>query len=229
MNNRTLISEPVAQNENYVRMIAHEIRNPLTAIKMARSFLEEGIRSGKDPEMVEIFLEIVANNASKIEQLIKKLLQIPEDELSLFAPVDVCHLLDNTIASARDRIFLQNVNISRSYTPGFFVNGNAEKLAIAFLNIIINAIESMRQDQGKLWIAVYRTERNVKVVFKDNGSGMPEEVVKQIFDANFTRKREGFGFGLKHVKDILDEHNAVATVISKPGAGTSIVITFSGL
>lgn len=222
-------TEPVDQNENYVRIIAHEIRNPLTAIKMAGNFLKEGIRTNCDKEMLEIFIDITENNAKKIEDIVKKLLALKDNELSHHDPVDVCHIMDETLRKANDRIFLQNVTITKSYSPGHYVLGNAEKLSLAFLNIVVNAIESMESNEGKLWIAVYKTDDHVKIVFKDNGSGMEPSVATQIFDGNFSAKPGGFGFGLTHVKEILDEHHAHITVVSKLGVGTSVIVTFECL
>lgn len=144
-------------------------------------------------------------------------------------PVEICHVVDISLKRAKDRFFLKNVSITKSYTPGHFVRGNAEKLALAFLNIIINAIESMQNSEGKLWVAVYRTEEDIKVVFKDNGSGMDPELASRIFESGFSNKPGGFGIGLTHVKDILDEHRASVTVVSKSGTGTSVILTFNAL
>jgi two-component system, sporulation sensor kinase E len=213
-NNQKMGSENLSQSESFVRMIAHEIRNPLTAISIANKLLKEGIRENRDSEMLDIYIDILHNNAGKIEQLIRKLLELKEEELSLPMPVDLCHLIDHTISKAADRIFLQNVTISKSYTPGNLTKGNAEKLVLAFLNILINAIESMEQKEGKLWITVYRVDNIIKVIFKDNGKGM---------------EAESWGFGLTHVKEILDEHEATITLNSKPGNGTSVTIVFKGL
>lgn len=218
-----------SNNDNYVRIIAHEIRNPLTAIKMAGTFLKEAIREQRDSEMLEIFLDITANNVRKIELLVKKLLELKENELAPYEPVDICQIIDDTLSLANDRIFLQEVTITKNYAPGQFIRGNAEKLTLAFLNIVINAIESMNRGTGKLWIAVYRTEDNVKIMFKDNGAGMEPEIGRKIFDSRVSGKPDGLGFGLKHVKEILDEHKAIITVVSKSGVGTSVIVSFQPL
>jgi signal transduction histidine kinase len=144
-------------------------------------------------------------------------------------PTDICGIIEECLAKADDRIFLKQLDVTRSYSPGLLINGNAEKLSIVFLNIIINSIEAVKEGEGNLWITVYQLKDEVKVVFKDNGSGMEPEVADHMFDKNFSSKRKGLGVGMSHVKEILALHHASISVNSEPGTGTTITLAFKRL
>ena len=106
------------------------------------------------------------------------------------------------------------------------VQANLESLSLAFSNIIVNAIEAVSENEGKIWITAYQTKDKVNVIFKDNGAGMEPEVAHHMFEKNFSKKSKGLGVGLSHVKDALDSHNASVSVNSEPGTGTTILIEF---
>jgi signal transduction histidine kinase len=99
-------------------------------------------------------------------------------------------------------------------------------LSVVFLNIIVNAIEAVKEGEGKIWITAYEVKDKVKVIFKDNGAGMEPEVANHMFEKNFSKKSKGLGVGLAHVKQVLDVHNALVSVNSEPGTGTTILIEF---
>lgn len=209
-----------------IGMIIHEIRNPLTAISLANQSLRDEIHYDNLPLSFNIFTDIVFKNIDRIEALLKDLLSINCQGKLEFVPTDICDVIEDCLQKADDRIYLKKLDVSRSYSPGLLINGSAEKLSIVFLNIIINAIEAVKESEGNLWITVYQRKNEVRVVFKDNGSGMEPEVAAHMFDKNFSSKRKGLGVGMSHVKEILALHNASITVNSEPGTGTTIILAF---
>jgi len=214
--------------ENEIGMIIHEIRNPLTAISLANQSLHEEIEHDHLAPSLHTVSEIIAKNITRIEALLKELLQANCRQIE-FAPTDICDVIDSSLKQADDRIFLKQLEISKSYCPGLFIEGHAEKLSLAFLNIIINAIEAVQPGNGKIWITAYKRGDFIKIVFKDNGPGMPPEIASHMFDKNFSGKKNGLGVGLTNVKEILDRHNASVSVNSEPGTGTSIILIFQAV
>ena len=212
--------------QDRIGMIIHEIRNPLTAISLANQSLREEIQFDNLPLSLNIFTDIVSKNVNRIEALLKDLLSVNCESKIEFAPTDICGMIEECLEKADDRIFLKQVDVSRSYSPGLLINGNAEKLSLVFLNIIINSIEAVKEGEGYLWITVYQLKNEVKVVFKDNGSGMEPEVADHMFDKNFSSKGKGLGVGMSHVKEILALHHASISVNSEPGTGTTITLAF---
>jgi len=212
-----------------IGMIIHEIRNPLTAISLANQSLREEINDDKLPSSFHTYTDIVAKNINRIEGMLKDLLFINCQGKTELVPMDICDIIEECLAKADDRIFLKKMTVLRSYSPGLLINVNSQKLAIVFLNIIINAIEAVKEGEGNLWITVYQLKNEVKVVFKDNGSGMEPEVVDHMFDKNFSSKKKGLGVGMAHVKEILAAHDASISVHSEPGIGTTIILAFKRL
>ena len=212
-----------------IGMIIHEIRNPLTAISLANQSLREEINDDRLPSSFHTYTDIVAKNINRIEGMLKDLLFINCQGKRELVPMDICDLIEECLAKADDRIFLKKVAVFRSYSRGLLINVNSQELAIVFLNIIINAIEAVKEGEGNLWITVYQLKNEVKVVFKDNGSGMEPEVVDHMFDKNFSSKKKGLGVGMAHVKEILAAHDASISVHSEPGIGTTIILAFKRL
>ena len=189
--NVTLGENDRASVQDRIGMIIHEIRNPLTAISLANQSLREEIQFDNLPSSLNIFTDIVFKNINRIEALLKDLLSVNCEGKIEFAPIDICTIIEECLEKANDRILFKQVDVSRSYSPGLLINGNLEKLSIVFLNIIINAIEAVKQGEGNLWITVYQLKNEVKVVFKDNGSGMEPDVAHHMFDKNFSSKKTG--------------------------------------
>jgi len=216
--------DPLSVQER-IGMIIHEIRNPLTAISLANQSLREEIQYDNLPLSFNIFTDIVSKNITRIESMLKDLLSINCQNKMELVPTDICDVIEECLEKADDRIFLKKLDVSRSYSPGLLINGNADGLSIVFLNIIVNAIEAVKEE-GSLWITVYQLKNEVKVVFKDNGAGMEPEVAHHMFDKNFSGKTKGLGVGMSHVKEILALHNASISVNSEPGTGTTIILAF---
>jgi signal transduction histidine kinase len=135
--------------------------------------------------------------------------------------------MDDSIAEALDRITLQRINMQIRYcNEPCFVKANREKLRIAFLNIIINAVEAMEVGRGELDIDINTEDGTHTVIVKDNGCGIPEEHISRLFEPYFTSKRNGMGLGLAATLNILQSHRAQIDVTSVVNSGTTFTISF---
>ena len=101
-----------------------------------------------------------------------------------------------------------------------------EKLKIALLNIVINAVEAMEEQAGRLSVSLQRINNEAKLTISDNGCGISEENISHLFEPYFTQKRNGIGLGLTFTVNILQSHNAKIAVSSQPGIGTTFTINF---
>jgi len=97
---------------------------------------------------------------------------------------------------------------------------------LAFLNIIINAVEAMAEKEGVLVVEIYSTDEEHVVDITDNGTGISEENMQRLFEPYFTSKRNGMGLGLAATLNIIQSHNAHVDVKSEIGKGTTFSITF---
>ncbi|MCD6064375.1 MAG: domain S-box protein, partial [Flavipsychrobacter sp.] len=101
-----------------------------------------------------------------------------------------------------------------------------EKLKLALLNIVINAIEAMEEQKGTLTITLTQHQQQAVLKIADDGCGISEENITRLFEPYFTQKRNGMGLGLAFTLNILQSHKATVEVASKLEQGTTFTITF---
>lgn len=215
--------EKLGATGRLVRTLAHEVRNPLNNINMSVEQLTHDPVSEEAP----VFLDIIQRNSKRIGDLITELLDTSRPTELVFERCTIQTVMDDSIAEALDRITLQRTNMQIRYcNEPCYIMGNKEKLKIAFLNIIINAIEAVPAGKGELDIDI--TTNNVihTVVIRDNGCGIPEEHISRLFEPYFTSKRNGMGLGLAATLNILQSHKAHIDVTSVVNLGTTFTISF---
>ncbi len=220
----TLQAEKLAATGRLVQTLAHEVRNPLNNINLSLEQLHQEIAGKEDADM---YMEIIQRNSKRISDIITELLNSSRPaEMSLKSkPLQI--ILDESVAAALDRITLQKVKLEINYSSQpAFVNADAEKLKLAFLNIIINAIEAMKSDGGILTITVEADKECHIVRIRDNGTGIEEENLSKLFEPYFTFKRNGLGLGLAASLNILQSHKGRVEVQSEINKGTVFIITF---
>jgi signal transduction histidine kinase len=211
--------EKFAVSGRISRTIAHEIRNPLTNINLACEQINISPNHDSYP-----LLEMIKRNSKRINDLITDLLNSTKFTELNSQKIYIQTVLDQALAFAGDRINLHGITIVKDYGIPRKVEVDAEKMKIAFLNIIINAIEAMEPGKGILEIKVINKQEHCQVIIKDNGSGMDKESILRIFEPYFTSKSEGNGLGLTHTQNIILNHNGKINVSSTPGIGTSFSI-----
>jgi len=174
-----------------------------------------------------LFLDIIQRNSKRIGDIITELLDTSRPTDLVFERCTLQGVMDESISEALDRITLQHVNMQIRYSnEPCYILANKEKLKIAFLNIIINAVEAVQSVTGQLNISVDTINDAHVVTIQDNGCGIPEENISRLFEPYFTSKRNGMGLGLAATLNILQSHRASIDVTSVLKQGTTFTITF---
>jgi PAS domain S-box-containing protein len=222
-----LLIEKLGATGRLVRTLAHEVRNPLNNINMS---VEQLLQSNDSGDESQLFLDIVQRNSKRIGDIITELLDTSRPTDLVFDTCSLQAIMDESITEALDRITLQHVNMQIKYAnEPCNVMANKEKLKIAFLNIIINAVEAVPSITGELIISIDNVKDAHVVTIKDNGCGIPEENISRLFEPYFTSKRNGMGLGLAATLNILQSHKANVDVTSTVGQGTTFTISFPAL
>lgn len=215
--------EKFASTGRIARMIAHEVRNPLTNIGLANDQLKEFVESNDEGTML---LNMVKKNGERINHLVSDLLNATRFAELNNAEFSINDLMEDAIAMAQDRITLNNLEIEKYYsskTCRFF--GDAEKLKIAFLNIILNALEAVKPGKGIIRITTSPAPPNMcRVKISDNGIGMSQETISKIFEPFFTNKNKGSGLGLTNAQNIIFNHKGNIDVESMPDRGSTVTV-----
>ncbi|HUQ97499.1 MAG TPA: ATP-binding protein [Chitinophagaceae bacterium] len=215
--------EKLGATGRLVRTLAHEVRNPLNNINMSVEQLSHDVVNEEAP----VFLDIIQRNSKRISDLITELLDTSRPTELVFDRCTLQSIMDDSIAEALDRITLQRTNMQIRYCNELcYIMANKEKLKIAFLNIIINAVEAVPQNNGELDIDISTNGIIHTVVIKDNGCGIPEEHISRLFEPYFTSKRNGMGLGLAATLNILQAHKSHIDVTSVLSQGTIFTISF---
>lgn len=218
----TLQAEKLRAAGRLVSTLAHEVRNPLNNINLAVDQLYPEI----NPD-AKMFLDIVARNSKRIATLISELLTNAGPAEIVLHKKPLKDILEETLSVAHDRITLKKINVTVNYADEeYYIMADAEKLKIAFLNIIINAIEAMEEETGQLTVTVNNDDGYHKVKIEDNGSGINEENLTRLFEPYFTSKRNGLGLGLAGTLNIIQAHKALIDVKSQVGQGTVFTVSF---
>jgi signal transduction histidine kinase len=227
--------EKFAATGRIARTIAHEVRNPLTNINLAVEQLQSELdlqpaavttpSASRRPENGELMLDMITRNSARINGLITDLLNSTKFTDLVYKRVSVNQLLDDTLEGAQDRIHLKNITVTKDYWAGLCdIAVDVERIKIAFLNIIVNAIEAMEPGRGILQIRTLSKDDQCLISITDNGPGIEEESLSKVFEPYFTSKPKGTGLGLTNTQNIILNHNGHIGFESKKGAGTTFII-----
>jgi len=216
--------EKFAATGRIARTIAHEVRNPLTNINLAVDQLQTDFTS--IPASYGMMLEMISRNSVRINQLITDLLNSTKFTELVYKKVSINQLMDETLELARDRIALKNITVVRHYSTDICdIAVDVERIKIAFLNIIVNALEAMEPGNGILQVRTASKEDKCVVTISDNGPGIDPEAQSKIFEPYYSTKSKGTGLGLTNTQNIILNHNGLIALESEKGKGTAFTIT----
>jgi len=216
--------EKFAATGRISRTIAHEVRNPLTNINLATEQLRNEIAANED---ADILFEMISRNSNRINQLISNLLDSTRISELQYIKSSINDVLDSSLEFASDRVELKQIKVVKDYDKDIYpILVDQEKIKIAFLNIIVNAIEAM-DDGGTLHLSTETRNNRCVTKITDTGKGMSKEDVARLFEPYFTTKEKGTGLGLTNTQNIILAHNGKIRVESELGKGTSFTISFN--
>jgi signal transduction histidine kinase len=219
--------EKLAATGRIARTIAHEVRNPLTNINLSVDQLKS-VDGNPVNETAALMLDMISRNSNRINLLITQLLDSTKFTELVFQRISVNHLLDETLELAMDRIKLNRITVNKNYAGNLCdISVDLERIKIAFLNIIVNAIEAMEPDKGILELKTENKEGKCVVTISDNGSGMPTESLSKLFEPYFTSKIRGTGLGLTNTHNIILNHKGYIHAESELGIGTRFIISLN--
>lgn len=211
-----LAAEKMAATSRLMRLLGHEIRNPLTNIDLSLSQLE----AENQDEELDDYIDIIKRNSKRIGQLLVDLLQSANPGRLDFRPCMPQDLMDETLVLAADRIALKGIEVHKDYQlPGVPIQADPEKLKMALLNVVLNAVEIMEPGQGVLHLSTRIHDGDCAISIRDNGPGIAREHQGRIFEPYFSQKTNGLGLGLAGSQSIAQLHKGRIEVRSELGKG----------
>jgi two-component system, NtrC family, nitrogen regulation sensor histidine kinase NtrY len=207
------------------KQIAHEIKNPLTPMRLSVQQLQKiwkEKREDYDSYLGNVTATLIEqiDNLSAIASEFSNFAKMPAINI---ASVDLVDLIARTVELfGGSDAYSINYKASEEHIT---INADREQLSRVFMNLIKNAIQSIPESRkGKINITIEKEEKQVAVIVSDNGNGIPDDVKPKLFTPNFTTKSSGMGLGLTIVRNILDQLAGEISYTTKPGAGTKFTI-----
>lgn len=196
--------------------IAHEVRNPLTAVKGFLQLLKE--------ESQHKYLDYAYEELENAIATLQNLLHVakPDLESEPFDSIDLCSELESLLYLFQERSYQISIHRQFSNTDAR-VYGKRNQLKKALFNLLKNAFEAT-PDKGAIHVKHYTSKRDLVIVISDNGSGIPEDKIELLGTPFYTSKTEGTGMGLAQVFSTIYEHGGTVRVKSKVGVGTEFSI-----
>jgi len=213
--------------------LAHEIRNPLGAIKGAAQLLQPSAAgsSGVDPASKE-FLSIIVEEVNRLNKIVSQFLDYARPYRGEQEPLEVNDVVRKTLQLLTKEAEGKGMEVVPSLVDGLPpVRADAEQLVQVFLNLSLNALQAM-PDGGRLFVstAIRRATRRgaaaafLEVRFRDTGVGIPPGDLRNLFIPFFTTKEKGTGLGLPISQRIIENHGGTIEVRSQPGIGATFTV-----
>ena len=201
--------------------VAHEIRNPLIAVGGFARQLHEGL-DADDPRRE--YTGIILEEVTRLEQILREQLTLERHLQPVLAPVDVNQILKDVWKLLSHGMLSSRVRLIGDLADGLPVTmGDTNQLKQAFLNVISNAIQSMA-DGGRIEISSEQSGHMIVVTVRDDGPGIPKEILNKLFVPFFTTRKAGSGLGMAVTLRIVENHGGSINVDSAPGEGTTVRI-----
>ena len=204
--------------------VAHDLRNPLGAIKNAVFYLKSRLGSievAQSNPRVPQFLGIIDEEVEHSNEIISDLMSFARVGVPSLSPTNLKEVIDNALSSIELR---ENVQVVKRLDPDLpEIPADGEQLYRVFMNLANNAQDAM-PDGGELTISARTDDGFADVTFSDTGSGISEDVIENIFEPLFTTKTKGTGMGLSVCQQIVSKHNGTMSVASKPGEGATFTV-----
>ncbi len=208
--------------------IAHEIRNPLTSVKLNVQKVAESECWG---EVEKGHLDITQEGIDHIENFIKELLNFTRVSDLNFIEFSMEQIIDSSLKIITDQLELKNIQVKKEYEEGLppvYVDG--DKMRLVIVNILRNAYEEL--DEGGeidiiLSLVGEEEDKKIRIEISDNGKGIAESEWENIFEPFYTTKSAGIGLGLANAQKIVEQHNGSIRIIKKEGRGACFEILIS--
>ncbi len=202
--------------------VSHEIRNPLGIIKSSAQLLKKKMEKLDAKSSIP---DIIVEESARLDNIITDFLDFAKPKIPDLHPCKIDDILEKNITFLTPQIEENNFKIVKEISNRLpEILADSAMLYQAFLNILINAFQSLKNN-GCLTIRVTHNAENIIVNFIDDGDGIPEKVLKKIWTPFFTTKDTGTGLGLGIVKNMIEAHKGTITITNMEPSGANVEIT----
>jgi signal transduction histidine kinase len=204
--------------------MAHEIRNPLNAISISVQRLKREFAPGDEKkDEYGKFIDIMRGELGRVDRIVEEFLLSTKSRVP-FSSENIHNVVEDVVTILHEKAAMKDVTLINNIEKDIRVECQTERIKQAFYNIFLNSIEAIA-DKGMVEILSVRMGPHVNISVKDNGSGISETDIRNIFEYYYTTKDKGIGLGLPISYMIVKDHGGDIKVFSEKGKGTKFVIS----
>ncbi len=215
--------------KNLAAGVAHEIKNPINTVGLTVEYLQSNL-SPEDPEKRYEFFKLSDNmkdQLKRINRIVEGFLRLTKPSVYNFESEDINSLIRDTVTLYEPEIVKEGIQIHMELGEDLpSIKVDHDKMNQVFSNLILNAIEAMPRGGDITIRSVQSKSDSVEVHIIDNGIGIGDDKVNDIFSPYYTTKKQGFGLGLSLTHSIIHKHRGRITVSSEKGVGTQFTVQF---
>lgn len=206
--------------------LAHEVKNPLSTLRLNLQLLEEDLT---EPQQVPASrmrarVQVLRREVERLNQVLEDYLRFARQHQLDREPTDLNQVVDELLEFVRPEALRRNVHIRQQFTPALPTMMLDETLLKqALLNLIVNAFEAMPEG-GELIVQTELEDSTAVIRITDTGVGIPPEELDKVFRVYYSTKETGTGLGLPTARRIVQEHGGRLELTSEPGRGTQVVV-----
>jgi len=220
-------SERLASLGEMVAAVSHEVRNPLgiicsTAELLKKKLPAQGEGAGSGGRLAEVIME----EANRLNGIVTEFLDFARPQKPRLISCRVADIMDRNLELIRPELEKHDIRLVTSFEDSVEINADPGLLYRAFLNVLVNAVQAMPEG-GRLSVATAIADggESVRVSVADSGAGIPEDILRKVWNPFFTTKDKGSGLGLPIVRNIIEAHRGRIEVDSTQGKGTRVLMT----
>ncbi len=199
--------------------VAHEIKNPLNAMALHLEVLKSKL-DGQQPE-----IDVIGREIKRLDSVVKTFLNFNRPVDISYTPIDLNQLVKQILDLVSVEASAKHVHLETTFEHELWINGDADLLKQAILNVVSNGLEAMHEG-GTLSTHTERDGDECLLTVRDAGPGIPLEIQNRVFQLYFTTKKNGSGIGLATTFRVVQLHNGTIDFTSEPGKGTTFRLRF---
>ncbi len=222
LEDRVKDSEKLALLGQLAAGLAHELRNPLSAISGAVEIISKDVVKSEDNERL---IKVASQEIERLNLLVEDFLILTVPVQSFSTAVDLGVLISDTVDSFSKTMRRKDLNIVTDLESATYVLADSYRIKQAIWNLLLNCMDALPTG-GTVTIRTRVEGDNIQIELADDGMGISNKVISKVFDPFFTTKQVGTGLGLAIVQKVVEGYNGKINIMSSEGKGTTLIITF---
>lgn len=222
LNQQTIHNDKMQSLGKLSASIAHEIRNPLTSIKAFIDLIPHKI---EDDNFKRELMNIVPSEVKRLDDLVGSLLDYSKPKTSNPESILLDDILEEVFTLLKQKLQTSKIQVINK-TKDVYIYADKSQMKQVLINILLNSIDAI-ESEGYIEIKASTLGDMTNIKIKDNGKGVPKELINKAFDPFFTSKKTGYGIGLSVTERLIKDNRGKITLTSEENQGTEVEITLA--